>query len=436
MLNIKIITILGANGNMGCLVSGIFASFGNAKVYMISRDIEKSKQAVQKSTQSVKADSIISNLIPATYDDLKNCLAESDWVFESVTEDLQTKININQLISENVKKGTVISTGTSGLSVNKLSNSFSDEIKKKYVGTHFYNPPYNMILCEVIPTDYTDPELLASVKSYLKDVLYRDVVEVKDTPAFLGNRIGFQFINEALQYAERYRDNGGIDYIDSILGQFTGRSMAPLATTDFVGLDVHRAIVDNIYQNTLDYAHDSFVMPGFVRGLIEEGRLGRKTRCGLYQLNVHADGSKIINVYDIDSKEFRPKEKYNFPFANKMIASFREGDYQKAFFSLVDNQSIEANICLTFLLIYVIYSIFATKEVGEDIKAADRVMASGFNWAPPLSIIDAFGGVSTFKRIALERLDKDYLNRVNLDFIIDSVPASDFDFRRYFKAIQ
>jgi 3-hydroxyacyl-CoA dehydrogenase len=180
-----------------------------------------------------------------------------------------------------------------------LSNSFSKEIKKQYLGTHFYNPPYSMILCEVIPTEHTDPELLASVKSYLKDVLYRDVVEVKDTPAFLGNRIGFQFINEALQYAERYRDSGGIDYIDSILGQFTGRSMAPLTTTDFVGLDVHKAIVDNIYHNTLDYAHDSFVMPGFVKELIEEGRLGRKTRCGLYQLNVHADGNKKINVYDM-----------------------------------------------------------------------------------------------------------------------------------------
>jgi 3-hydroxyacyl-CoA dehydrogenase len=436
MLNIKTVTILGANGNMGCLVSGIFASFGNAKVYMISRDIEKSEQAVHKAAQSVKADSVISNLIPATYDDLKNCLFESDWVFESVTEDLQTKININKIIAENVKKCTVISTGTSGLSVNKLSNSFSKEIKKQYLGTHFYNPPYSMILCEVIPTEHTDPELLASVKSYLKDVLYRDVVEVKDTPAFLGNRIGFQFINEALQYAERYRDSGGIDYIDSILGQFTGRSMAPLTTTDFVGLDVHKAIVDNIYHNTLDYAHDSFVMPGFVKELIEEGRLGRKTRCGLYQLNVHADGSKKINVYDIDSKEFRPKEKYNFPFATKMIASLREGDYQKAFLSLVGNHSVEANICLIFLLKYVIYSIFAAKEAGEGIKAADAVMASGYNWAPPLSIIDALGGVDAFKRIILERLDKDYLNRISLDFILDSVPASDYDYRRYFKAIQ
>jgi 3-hydroxyacyl-CoA dehydrogenase len=119
-----------------------------------------------------------------------------------------------------------------------------------------------------------------------------------------------------------------------------------------------------------------------------------------------------------------------------MIASLREGDYQKAFLSLVGNHSVEANICLIFLLKYVIYSIFAAKEAGEGIKAADAVMASGYNWAPPLSIIDALGGVDAFKRIILERLDKDYLNRISLDFILDSVPASDYDYRRYFKAIQ
>jgi 3-hydroxyacyl-CoA dehydrogenase len=434
MLNVETITILGANGNMGCLVAGIFASFSNSKVYMISRDIEKSKKAVQKAVQSVKADSISSNLIPSTYDDLKHCLAESDWVFESVSEDLQTKIEINQLIADNIKEDTIISTGTSGLPVVKLSKSFSDKMKKNYLGTHFYNPPYSMILCEVIPTEYTNLELLASIKTYLKNVLYRNVVQVKDTPAFLGNRIGFQSINEALQYAERYKDNGGIDYIDSILGQFTGRSMAPLATTDFVGLDVHKAIVDNIYQNTQDFSHDSFVMPEFAKELIESGRLGRKTCCGLYRMNIRSDGSKTINVYNIDSKEYVPKEKYNFPFAKKMIAFFREGDYQNAFISLIDNCSLEANICLTFLLKYVIYSIFAAIKAGEDIKAADAVMASGFNWAHPLSIIDALGGVGAFKQIALERLEKNYLNKVNLDLLLDSAPASDFDFRRYFNS--
>ena len=123
--------------------------------------------------------------------------------------------------------------------------------------------------------------LYASLKEYLSEKLHRTIAESKDLPAFLGNRIGFYVMNEALQYAEKYQDNGGIDYIDSLLGPFTGRTMAPLTTSDFVGLDVHKAIVDNIYENTNDYVHEKFVLPTFVQELIDEGRLGRKTRQGL-----------------------------------------------------------------------------------------------------------------------------------------------------------
>lgn len=162
------------------------------------------------------------------------------------------------------------------------------------MGIHLYNPPYNMTLCEVIPSRYTDATKLREVKKYLKEVLLRNVVEVKDEPAFMGNRIGFQFINEALQYAEKYQDNGGIDYIDSIIGPFTGRNMAPLLTSDFVGLDVHKAIVDNIYDNTNDYAHDTFKMPEFALQLISENKLGRKSGAGLYQTIKNPDGSKNI----------------------------------------------------------------------------------------------------------------------------------------------
>ncbi len=155
-----------------------------------------------------------------------------------------------------------------------------------------FNPPYTLPLCELTPTVYSDTELKEKLKEYLSKKLIRTVVEVKDSPAFLGNRIGFQFINEALQYAEKYKDNGGIDYIDALLGSFTGRTMAPLTTSDFVGLDVHKAIVDNIYENTNDYAHDTFILPDFVQKLVEDGKLGRKSGGGLYQLVKYDNGLK------------------------------------------------------------------------------------------------------------------------------------------------
>lgn len=433
-MNIKTVTVVGANGTMGSNISGIFASFGDAKVYMICRKMEDSMKAQLKASLSVKAEVIGKNLIPKTYDDLEKCILESDLVFESVAEDLHIKKEIYQQINKYVKPHAVIGTGTSGLSINELSTCLDDNMKGRFMGIHMYNPPYNMTLCEVIPSKHTDSVLLSEVKMYLKNTLLRKVVEVKDEPAFMGNRIGFQFINEAMQYAEVYKDNGGIDYIDSILGPFTGRSMAPLTTSDFVGLDVHRAIVDNVYCNTYDYAHETFVMPEFAIKLIGEHKLGRKTGCGLYQAVTNSDGTKTINVYDIASETYRPRIKYTFPFAKQMIDELRKGNYSVAFDKLINNHSLEANICVQFLTKYVIYSLVITKAIGENIHSADDVMATGFSWVPPLAVVDAFGGLEKFMQIAEDKLPKEFLSTINLKEILRDVTESNYDYRPFFKA--
>jgi len=433
-MNIKTVTVIGANGTMGRNISGIFASFGDAKVYMVCRSLDAAKKAKMKAAVSVKAEAIAKNLIPMSYDNLEECITSSDLVFESVAEDIEIKKDIYRRIAKYLQPHTIIGTGTSGLSINELSKCFDEDKKQNYMGIHMYNPPYNMTLCEVIPSQHTDQILLGKVKTYLKDILLRKVVEVKDAPAFMGNRIGFQFINEALQYAETYKDNGGIDYIDSILGPFTGRSMAPLVTSDFVGLDVHQAIVDNVYNNAKDYAHETFVMPAFALELINEQKLGRKSGCGLYQAVLNSDGTKTINVYDIATGLYRKKEKYTFPFASKMIKEFKVGNYKKAFEQLIKNHSIEATICIQFLIKYVIYSLVTTKAIGENIYSADDVMATGFNWVPPLAVIDAFGGIDVFSEIAKERLTGDFLPKVDINEVLKGVPQSKYDFRPFFKA--
>lgn len=433
-MNIRTVTVIGANGTMGSNISGIFASFGDAKVYMICRKAEDAVKAQLKASLSVKAEAIGKNLIAKTYDDLEECISESDLIFESVAENLAIKKEIYQRISPYIKPHTIIGTGTSGLSVNELSMSLDDKDKPRFMGIHMYNPPYNMTLCEVIPSKYTDRNIINEVKAYLNTVLLRKVVEVKDEPAFMGNRIGFQFINSALQYAEKYQDNGGIDYIDAILGAFTGRSMAPLTTSDFVGLDVHKAIVDNVYSNTNDYAHDTFVLPEYALKLINDRKLGRKTGCGLYQAVTNSDGTKTIHVYDIASGTYRPRIKYAFPFAKQMIDELRKGNYSVAFDKLINNHSLEANICFQFLANYVIYSLVITKTIGENIHSADDVMATGFNWVPPLAIIDAFGGVDSFKRIAEEKLPEEFTATINRNDIFLDVPKSNYDYRPFFKA--
>ena len=298
-MNIKTITVIGANGTMGKNVSGIFASFGNAKVYMVGRNIEDVIDAKQKAINSVKSSAIDVNLMQKDYSSLGQCIKESDLIFESIFEDLEVKRDVYNLISKFIRPGTIVATGTSGLSINSLGLSFEEEVRKSFLGIHMFNPPYNMTLCEVIPTEFTDKDLLIDIKKYLTERLKRKVVEVKDQPAFLGNRIGFQFLNEALQLSEKYKQRGGIDYIDSIIGPFTGRSMAPLVTANFVGLDVHKAIVDNIYENTQDYANETFIFPTYSKNLVLENRLGAKTGSGLYKTIREDNGSIIKYVYDI-----------------------------------------------------------------------------------------------------------------------------------------
>lgn len=433
MLNIRTVTVVGSTGTMGANVAGIFASFGNAKVYCVARDIEKAKKTTPRIVKSVRADSIAVNLIPADFSMLEDCVSKSDLVFESVAENLAVKKDVHSRIAKALCSEAVICSGTSGLSITSLAECYSENQRGRFFGVHFFNPPYSMPLCEFTPTVYSNTELAHVLKVYLKEKLFRTVVEVKDSPAFLGNRIGFQFINEALQYAEKYKDNGGIDYIDAILGSFTGRSMAPLVTSDFVGLDVHKAIVDNVYENTNDYARDTFILPEFVKKLVEENKLGRKTGMGLYQLVRYDNGFKRNTVYDINTGLYRDVIPYAFPFADKMKKYIANGDYDKAFERLVNNRSQEAEICLSFLLKYIVYSLHATEEVGYTIEAADDVMATGFSWCPPLAMYQALSTVSDVFALFEERLPE-ICEKVDIDRMLADVKPSKYDYRLYFRS--
>ncbi len=433
-MKIKTVTVVGANGTMGTNVSAIFASFGNAKVYMVSRDIEKSKKAAVKAGKTVKADSIFKNLVPADYSMLAKCISESDLVFESAAENLEIKIGIHTQIGTSLKKGAVACTGSSGLSITRLAECYPEVVRSQFYGVHMFNPPYQLTLCELTASPYSDMELYKDLKDYLTNTLHRTVAESKDLPAFLGNRIGFYFINEALIYAERYQDNGGIDYIDAILGPFTGRTMPPITTADFVGLDVHKAIMDNLYANTNDYVHDKFIVPEYVEKLIDKGYLGRKRGQGLYKLIKGDNGFKRMMVWDIKEGGFRDIINYAFPFALKMREYLKVGDYDNAILELINNRSQEADICLRFLLRYIVYSLYTAEHVGYDLRVADDVMATGFTWCPPFAMMEAFTRVCDLGALMKERLKPEILSNVDIDHIIAEQIKSKYDYRIYFKA--
>ena len=433
MDQIRTVTVIGASGTMGANIAGIFASFGNAKVYCVGRDIEKVKKTIPRIIKSVRADGIEKNLVAADLDMLEDCVKQSDLVFESGKEDIEFKKDIAKRVGAVLPSHAVSGTGTSGLSITKLAECYPENLRKQFFGIHFFNPPYTLPLCELIPTTYSDDTVMEELGDYLHKMLSRTVVEVKDSPAFLGNRIGFQFMNEALRYAEKFKDNGGIDYIDSLLGTFTGRSMAPIVTVDFVGLDIHKAIVDNIYEKTEDYAHETFLLPDYVQKLIDEGKLGRKSNGGLYKLIKYDNGLKRQTVYDINTGQYRDVIPYSFPFADEMKCSIAEGDYDKAFKSLIDNHSQEAEITLSFLLKYIVYGLYSADEVGFSVKAADDVMAAGFNWCPPLAMYEALSTVADVPALIKERLPE-ICKEIDADRYLKDVEKSEYDYRIYFKS--
>jgi 3-hydroxyacyl-CoA dehydrogenase len=437
MLKISTVTVIGANGAMGAKVAGIFASFGQATVYMVCRDIDDAKGAIQKAVESVHADSIAGRLIPMDYSMLEECIDNSDLVYESVAEGFDIKRNILLEIGKCAKPDVFIATGTSGLSVTALAEILPLHLRARFFGIHMFNPPYSLTLCELIPTRYSDCVVLEQVKNYLQSMLLRKVVQVKDSPAFLANRIGFMFMNRALQLADEFRSRGGIDYIDAIFGSFTGRSMPPLKTIDFVGLDVHKAINHNIYIYiyTADYNFMAFELPNFAKRLIDEGKLGRKTGQGLYKQQVDCNGVKRKMVYDITANAYRDVADYRFPYAEKMTKAIRVGDYRSAIQALISDRACEADLCLDLLLMYVIYALYVSNEVCNDIFSADDAISSGFNWCPPLAMYEAISSVTHFCDLVNERLGNNSNESLVLESLVSKIPSSNYHYGQYFRSV-
>ena len=420
-MEIKNVVVIGASGAVGKAVSGIFASFGNAKVYMLCRNPNKNIEAPSEAAVSVKALTVKDNLILKSMDELEECVSGADLVFESVSEDLDLKKEIHSRINKASRGNCIVATGTSGLSVDELADCYDKNKRSNFFGIHFFNPPYSLLLCELIPSKYNDKKMIDQVHDYLRDVLLRDVVIVKNEPAFLANRIGFMFMNEALQYAEKYKEYGGIDYIDFVLGKYTGRNMKPIETIDFVGLDVHKAIVDNVYKNTSD--KDSFKLPDYVNKLIDEGKLGAKVKEGLYK----KENGKDL-VYDIATGNYREVVNYNFYYLDNVINCFKGANYKEGFDIIKNDNSQECKICMYFMLKYIVYSIETANKLCDDVRYCDSAMASGFNWLPPLALIEVLGGNKEVVKLCKKHLKKDYSS------LFENIPKSKFDYRKYIKA--
>ena len=394
MNKIKVITIIGANGTMGAQCAGLFAAFAKTKVYMLSRNIEKSKEGIEKAIRSIRTDTIRQRLIPGEYDhDLNKSLYSSDMVLETLPEDYILKRQVYRKITGKIRPRTIISTCSSGLSVDKLSKTLNKSERPYFFGLHLFNPPYKMILCELVSHRESDNKVRLEFAEYLKRVLFRAVVFTRDTPGYIANRIGFQLMNEVAQFSEKYKDLGGISLLDQLIGRFTGRVMPPLVTLDFIGLDVYKAIVDNLYKYTNDHARSTFRLPSFIEKLINKKKLGKKTGAGLFKYIKNPDGQIKILVYNIKKDTYQPHLTTPIAFIEEIKNKIFSGDYLAAMNIIKKAQGFEAGIVRYFLARYISYSFSLVGTVVDSREMVDMAMAYGYNWIPPSALVDFLGGV-------------------------------------------
>src|SRR5581483_3479064 len=263
---------------------------------------------------------------------------------------------------------------------------------------HLFNPPHVIVGTEVIPGPDTIPGVVKSTVAILTRRLGRKVIITRDRPAFVGNRVGFKVLNEVAQLAAEH----GVAYIDYLIGPHTGRAMAPLATIDLVGWDVHKAIVDNVYENCRDEARECFKLPAFMEKGIAAGDLGDKTpeRGGFYK----KQGKEIFALDPATGSHAPLRKPEPIEFVEKMKSFNRVGRYRDAMAAMREARGRDADLCRRVVLGYVSYGLNRVGEVAEAPRDVDTIMSYGFNWAPPTAIVDLIGPAETIRMLTELRL--------------------------------
>jgi len=400
---IRKVVVLGANGAMGSGSGAVFAAAGIPTAFL-ARTKDKAEAGRLRAEGMVKSTAISRFITTGSYDDLDREVAGADLVFEAVAEDLAVKREVFARIDRHRKPDAIVATVSSGLSIAAMCAGQSDGFRRHFLGIHFFNPPNVIVGCELIAHAGTDPAVLAFVRELLAGPLGREVVETTDTPAFAGNRVGFKVLNEVAQLAEEH----GVAFMDALIGPHTGRAMAPLVTVDFVGWDVHKAIVDNLHANTKDEGHAAFALPAYMQKLIAAGHLGNKTKDKGGFFRTEGKGKDAVRlVLDPRTGSYRPAAELPvpaLPFVDAMRAAIRGGRYRAAMDAMCAATGPAADLMRKVVLGYVSYGLARVGEVVARPRDVDRIMGFGFNWAPPSVLVDAIGARRTIQLLERVRL--------------------------------
>lgn len=330
-----------------------------------------------------------SRVTTGNFDDDMSKIANYDWVIEVVVENLDIKKKVFEQVEKFRKPGTLITSNTSGIPINSMTDGRSDDFKKHFCGTHFFNPPRYLKLLEIIPTPHTDKEVVDFLMEYGDVYLGKTTVLCKDTPAFIANRVGVFGIMSLLHLVEKMGLT--VEEVDKLTGPVLGRpKSATFRTGDVVGLDTLVKVADGLTANCPnDEARNLFVLPEYLKKMVENKWLGDKTGQGFYKKVKNDKGKSDILALDLKTLEYRPQVKAKFATLEmtKTIDNLKQR--VKVLVSGKDKAGEFYRATFAGLFQYVSNRI---PEIADELYKIDDALKAGFGWdLGPFEYWDAIG---------------------------------------------
>src|SRR5246127_3598938 len=417
MKRIHKVAILGA-GTMGARIAAHFANAGvpsylfdivppDADAPARNKIAAAGLDAAKKSKPAAFMEPSLARLVTiGNFDDDLKKLADVDWIIEAVVENLDIKRSLLKKVEAIRKPGTIITTNTSGLPVGKIAEGFSDDFRRAWFGTHFFNPPRYMRLLEIIPTPEADRDAIESISHFCDLRLGKGVVIAKDTPNFIGNRIGTFSVLNVMRLMQEM--GLSIEEVDALTGLAVGwPKSATFRTIDLVGLDILGHVVGNMTTNVHDERSDLH-LPEFFKQMLHNKWLGDKTKGGFYKKRKSHDGHEDERLaLDWKTLEYHPRQKPKFA-ALDMAKNIDDTALRlRTLLGIEGGSPQKGDKAGTFLWSALSdlwnYSANRVPEVSDSIVEIDRAMRLGFNWElGPFELWDAAGVEATVARMKKE----------------------------------
>jgi 3-hydroxyacyl-CoA dehydrogenase len=327
-------------------------------------------------------------------------IATCDWIIEVIVENLEIKQALFQRIETVRHADAIVSSNTSGIPLKAMSEGLSTEFKQHFLGAHFFNPVRYMRLLEIIAGEETLPEVVDFIADYGEKVLGKGIVLAKDTPNFIGNRIGVQGMIQTMQMM--VKDNFSIPEVDALFGEPLGRpKTAMFKTCDLVGLDTMGHVARNTYDLVEnDEARDTFVLPEFVEKMISKNLLGNKTKAGFYKKNLTPEWKVLRKVINQTTLEYEDLERPTFPCiqAGKKASSLPE-----KISAIVYGEDRGALFAWQVIANGLIYAANRIPEIADSVVEIDNAMKWGYNFTfGPFETWDAIGVQKSVGRMEKE----------------------------------